>query len=83
VRLDAPERSGTPQADAPRRSRWRTVVLVSVPLAAFALLLASSLGRDPRALPSELVGDPAPAFALPNLEGGTIDEANCVVGSLW
>lgn len=46
------------------------MALVVVPLSAFALLLASSLGRDPRALPSELVGDPAPAFVLPNLEGG-------------
>ena len=86
--LDAPERPETREADAPRRSRWRTVVLVTVPLAAFALLLATSLGRDPRALPSELVGEPAPVFALPNLEGGgTIDMADLrgqvVVVNFW
>lgn len=59
-----------------------------VPLAAFALLLAASLGRDPRALPSELVGDPAPAFALPNLGGGgTVDldalRGQVVVVNFW
>jgi len=41
-----------------------------VPVVAFALLLATALGRDPRELPSELVGDAAPAFALPELGGG-------------
>jgi len=52
-----------------RRGRWRIVALVLVPFAAFALLLAASLGRDPRALPSELVGRPAPTFALRSLQG--------------
>lgn len=37
---------------------------------AFAILLASGLGGDPRELPSELVGEPAPRFALPRLGGG-------------
>ncbi|WP_157271074.1 DsbE family thiol:disulfide interchange protein [Azohydromonas aeria] len=38
------------------RRRWR------------ALLLAHGLQRDPRALPSALVGHPAPAFVLPRLD---------------
>lgn len=67
--VEAPERPRPSPAGADRR-RWRTVALVLLPLAAFALLLATSLGRDPRELPSELVGEAAPTFALPNLEGG-------------
>lgn len=85
---EAPHRSTAPGPEAPRSRTWRTVALVLVPLAAFALLLASSLGRDPRALPSELVGDPAPAFALTNLDGGgTLDmadlEGQVVVVNFW
>ncbi|MEX2406717.1 MAG: hypothetical protein WD834_05210, partial [Actinomycetota bacterium] len=53
----------------PRRSRGRVIVLTLVPVVAFALLLASGLGRDPRELPSELISDRAPAFALPELGG--------------
>ena len=68
--VDASEREDASPPDAPRRPRWRTFALVLVPLAAFALLLAASLGRDPRALPSELVGEPAPAFTLSDLGGG-------------
>ena len=37
-----------------------------VPVVAFAVLLATGLGRDPRALPSELVGRTAPTFDLVN-----------------
>jgi cytochrome c biogenesis protein CcmG, thiol:disulfide interchange protein DsbE len=43
-----------------------------VPVVAFTLLLASGLGRDPRELPSELVGTPAPTFTLPGL--GTAEQ---------
>ena len=34
-------------------------------------LLAVGLTRDPRVVPSPLIGKPAPAFDLPLLEGGT------------
>jgi len=53
----------------PRRSRGRVMVLTLVPVVAFAVLLASGLGRDPRELPSELISDRAPTFALPELGG--------------
>ena len=44
------------------RPRWRLVAIVVAPLLLFALLLASGLGRDPRELPSELEGEPAPGL---------------------
>jgi len=56
-----------------RRRRGRTVAIVLAPVVLFALLLASGLGKDPRALPSELIGKPAPGFLLPRIdERGTI-----------
>jgi cytochrome c biogenesis protein CcmG, thiol:disulfide interchange protein DsbE len=56
------------------RRRWTTVALVVGPLLLFALLLASGLGRDPRALPSELIGQPAPHFSLPRIDDeGAVD----------
>jgi cytochrome c biogenesis protein CcmG/thiol:disulfide interchange protein DsbE len=57
----------TPSPRAPRRSRWWWAALI--PVVAFAALLASGLGRDPRALPDVILGKPAPAFALPALDG--------------
>lgn len=57
----------------PPRSRRRVIALILAPLALFALLLASGLGRDTGALPSELIGRPAPTFSLPRLDAdGTI-----------
>lgn len=72
----------------PNRPRWRLVAIVVAPLLLFALLLASGLGRDPRELPSELEGDPAPAFTLPRLDSeGTIDlsdlDGQVVVLNFW
>ncbi|PSC06765.1 DsbE family thiol:disulfide interchange protein [Alsobacter soli] len=56
-------------AEAPRRGRW----FVALPLLVFAGLAAlffSQLdGSDKSRLPSALIGKPAPAFALPGLEG--------------
>jgi cytochrome c biogenesis protein CcmG/thiol:disulfide interchange protein DsbE len=79
------------ERDAPRRpdrSRTRVVVLTLAPILAFALLLASGLGRDPRSLPSALVGERAPGFSLPELGGeGPIDLASLdgqvVVVNFW
>jgi cytochrome c biogenesis protein CcmG/thiol:disulfide interchange protein DsbE len=76
-------REGAPR----RRPRGRIVALTLVPVFAFAVLLASGLGRDPRELPSELVGRRAPAFALPELGGrgdiaGPLD-GQVVVVNFW
>jgi cytochrome c biogenesis protein CcmG/thiol:disulfide interchange protein DsbE len=52
----------------PRRvSRWRALLPLAL-LLALVLLLAHGLQRDPRALPSALLGHPAPAFELPRLD---------------
>ena len=59
---EAPER--------PRRRGSLAVGFVLVPVLAFVVVLASGLGRDPRTLPSELIGEPAPTFTLPRLGGG-------------
>lgn len=57
-----------------RRSRVRTIAIALAPLALFALLLASGLGKDTRALPSELIGKPAPELSLPRVDAdGSID----------
>jgi cytochrome c biogenesis protein CcmG, thiol:disulfide interchange protein DsbE len=70
------------------RPRWRLVAVVVAPLLLFAWLLASGLGQDPRELPSELEGDPAPAFSLTRLdEEGTIEQSGLdgqvVVLNFW
>ena len=65
-------------SDRPRHGRSLLAGVVLVPVLAFVVLLASGLGRDPRVLPSELIGRPAPAFILPRLGGG----ASVSLGSL-
>jgi cytochrome c biogenesis protein CcmG, thiol:disulfide interchange protein DsbE len=84
VTADRDDRSGPGRP----RSRWRMVALVLTPIVLFAVVLASGLGRDPRALPSELIGQPAPTFSLPRLDAdGTIDlddlEGQVVVVNFW
>ena len=53
--------------------RWAAVPLVIVPL---AWLLFTGLGRDPRALPSQLIGKPLPAFAGTTLDGTAFSSAD-------
>ena len=65
-------------SDRPRHRRSLAAGFVLVPVLAFVVVLASGLGRDPRTLPSELIGEPAPTFTLPRLGGG----ASMSLGSL-
>jgi cytochrome c biogenesis protein CcmG/thiol:disulfide interchange protein DsbE len=70
------------------RRQWTTVALVVAPLLLFALLLASGLGGDPRALSSELIGRPAPHFSLPRIDDeGAVDlgdlDGQVVVVNFW
>lgn len=81
-----PTMTSEPAPRSAPRSRWWWAALV--PVLAFAILLASGLGNDPRELPSELVGDRAPGLALPALEGSdTIDlgsyRGQVVVVNFW
>jgi len=54
----------------PSRWRWRRAAATSLPILAFALLLSTGFGRDPRAVPDVIVGKRAPDFALP-VAGGS------------
>lgn len=57
----------------PSRLRWLLVPLVVVPV---GWLLFTGLGRDPRLIPSPLVGEPMPAFAGTTLEGDQFSSAD-------
>lgn len=52
---------------------WVAAAAVVIPL---LLVLALGLRRDPRALPSPLIGRPAPEFALSLFGGGTLRAAD-------
>lgn len=52
--------------------RFAVVPTLVVPI---AWLLFQGLGRDPRVLPSPLIGRPAPAFELVAIDGRTVDSA--------
>lgn len=53
--------------------RWLLLPLVLLPL---GWLLFTGLGRDPRLIPSPLVGRPMPAFVGTTLEGDTFSSAD-------
>lgn len=55
------------------RLRWLLVPVVVVPV---GWLLFTGLGRDPRLIPSPLVGEPMPAFAGTTLEGDQFSSAD-------
>lgn len=52
------------------RRNWLPWLVIPIVVAPFAWLLFAGLGRDPREIPSPLVGKPMPAFAGSTLEGG-------------
>jgi cytochrome c biogenesis protein CcmG, thiol:disulfide interchange protein DsbE len=53
-------------------------------LAALIALFAAGLRHDPRALPSALIGKPAPAFDLPRLDAsGTTLSSRSMRGEVW
>jgi cytochrome c biogenesis protein CcmG/thiol:disulfide interchange protein DsbE len=52
-----------------RNLRWLLVPIVVLPL---TLILVHGFGRDPREIPSPLIGKPAPSFTLVALDGKTI-----------
>lgn len=58
-----------------------------IPLVLFivlAIFLGIGLNRDPREVPSPLVGKPAPAFSLPQLEAETAQFApKDMLGKVW
>lgn len=56
-----------------RSLRWLLVPLVVVPV---VWLLFQGFGRDPRSVPSPLVGRDAPAWELPTLDGSELSSAD-------
>jgi cytochrome c biogenesis protein CcmG, thiol:disulfide interchange protein DsbE len=57
-----------------------------VPLGLFLLLavfLALGLGRDPREVPSPLVGKAAPSFSLPRLDSAATFSPQDMAGRVW
>ena len=52
-----------------RRLRWLLVPALVVPL---GWVLFIGIGRDPRALPSPLIGEPMPEFTLTSLDGTSV-----------
>jgi cytochrome c biogenesis protein CcmG, thiol:disulfide interchange protein DsbE len=53
--------------------RWLIVPLVVVPI---GWLLFTGLGRDPRVIPSPLIGEPMPAFVGTTLDGDPFSSAD-------
>ena len=58
-----------------RQLRWVLVPIIVVPL---AWLLFTGFGRDPRAVASPLIGQPAPAWTAITLDGETLSAADLV-----
>ena len=56
-----------------RSLRWLALPLVLIPL---GWLLFTGLGRDPRQIPSPLIGHPLPAFSATTLDGATFSSAS-------
>ena len=72
---------------APAGRPWLRASLLTGLVVAFVALLAFGFTRDPKEIPSPLVGRPAPAFALQRLDGGDLRLADLrgkvVVLNFW
>jgi cytochrome c biogenesis protein CcmG/thiol:disulfide interchange protein DsbE len=64
-------KTGHPAPSRPARV-WLAALAVTLPVVA---LLAYGFTRNPRTLPSPLIGRPAPVFRLAQFDGGVIDTA--------
>lgn len=51
---------------------WKKVLVTVAVIVPILALLAFGFTRDPRAIPSPIVGKPAPPFTLSRLDGGTV-----------
>jgi cytochrome c biogenesis protein CcmG/thiol:disulfide interchange protein DsbE len=61
------------RAEAQRRRPWRPVYFAPIgAFAALAVVLAWGLTRDPRLIPTPLIGKPVPQFTLPPVKGRTL-----------
>lgn len=69
--LDSPSEPRDPDRTGWRSSR-RGYVIVLFSFVALGVLLAVGLGRDPRLIPSPLIGKPVPEFSLPPVKGRTL-----------
>ena len=58
-----------PQRETPLRSRRLILMIPSLAFLALAVALGFGLARDPRVIPSVLIGKPVPEFALPAVKG--------------
>ena len=56
-----------------RRLRWLLIPLLVIPL---GWLLFAGFGRDPRAVASPLIGQPAPEWSYATLDGATLSSAD-------
>ena len=65
-----------PASAAPARGgvKWPILVVGAALVVGLLTLLASGFGHNPMAVPDERTGDPAPLFALQDLDGRTWDQ---------
>ena len=70
--MDALETQGERPRARSRATVWLVALAVALPVVA---LLAYGFTRNPRALPSPLVGRPAPVFRIAGFDGAAIDTA--------
>ncbi len=68
--------TGQSVAPPPSRARSAALILPLLIFVAIALFLAIGLTRDPREVPSPLIGKPVPTFSLPPVRGRSLGLAS-------